>query len=226
MKIFAISTKNLNITSPNRPDMKRIYKGNCKRETGYEWPQLIDLTGINGIQDIKVLDKDVTVLIDIKNVHVIINNEAIYIARKLLRTKKRIENLYIIIKHHKDQKCGYGSKILYNQVKHAKKYGFETLKCTAYKPEEHFREAQKHCVGYLIWGKLGYLMDSESLETFNRFLTQYNIEARNLHHLQTEVPGGAELWEQNGFRWTGKFDLDDNSLSLKILESYMQKVRN
>lgn len=199
---------------------RAILHKDLRKYTGYELEELLDLTGIRGVNFPLDASSDVTVKKNGKKVEVIISTAYYIIVRKINKKDSMIENAFI---HIYEQKAGNATKILQSQIQNAKKRNFQTFKCTAHKGE--------NCTGYIVWAKLGYLMNIASLAAFQIFLSEEkikyflqerNIIVENLHYFITRIPEGEEIWKNNGFRWVGVFDLEDNSISMRIFDQYLQ----
>jgi hypothetical protein len=136
------------------------------------------------------------------------------------------------------EKCipdGLGSRVFTQQVKTASEMGFKYIKTTAAKGGGY--------VGYYVWPKLGYdknIILNEYIGDFtdNRELIKYEYLKKwlikNNIDPEGEVPlsaiyackagnrfVGQELWYEIGGEEKMEFDLTPGSLSMRILESYI-----
>ena len=160
------------------------------------------------------------------------------IIRTIYFNKKR-EPEFIDNSLFKTEKClpeGLGSRIFAQQVKTASELGFEYISTLAagHKGSDN--------VGYYVWPKLGYdtIIDKDDFETRIRKAKdeiKYNY-LENWLYKNTNYKGamklsdiyackagdrfiGQELWYKYGGTTGMEFDLTPGSLSMRILESYI-----
>lgn len=127
---------------------------------------------------------------------------------------------------------GLGTKIFATQVAQARAAGVKKIKCNAFRDP-----SRPDWVGYKVWPKLGYdgeipfdkpvdpELSTDVAPPFPKDLEDRVKKAgfkepyRVSHLLQVE--GGAEWWDENGVSFNAEFDLGDDSLSMKVLGSYL-----
>lgn len=109
---------------------------------------------------------------------------------------------------------GVGTMLFVNQIIAAKQAGFNEVNVMATKGEEYN--------GFIHWGKLGYTLSAYDRLKFDAFCKQHNIVCTSLWDYLCNT-GGEEFWKQNGFGWSGTFNLSANSININQLRIYLQK---
>jgi hypothetical protein len=140
---------------------------------------------------------------------------------------------------HKNQT---GSKILATMIHNAKKLGIEKITTNMAKSPATDRNPM---IGYYVWPKMGYdgNLTSEGDAKFIKFMV--NLRAKNsdiyekytnsevnpefgtqytIQNLYALGPEAVELWKKYGYELYGEFNLDDNSISMKIWNARMAKI--
>mgnify|MGYP001570515611 FL=1 len=132
---------------------------------------------------------------------------------------------------------GLGTKIFGNQVAQAKESGVKYLKCNA-----HRDRIAPSWVGYKVWPKLGYdgpipftpgsrpngYTDTISAQSHADFTTNMEPKLKaagfkapyQVSHLYM-VEGGQDWWEEHGESFNAKFDLSDDSHSMRVFTAYL-----
>jgi ADP-ribosyltransferase exoenzyme len=125
---------------------------------------------------------------------------------------------------------GIGTQIFTTQVYNSKKAGVYRFLTDAGKAEPN-EDYPKGMNGYYTWPRLGYNgslddldIDHDSLrETFPDVfgdLNAFQIHDKTIQDIM-KLPGGPEWWKDNGTSFTGGFNLQDDSDSMKILNAYV-----
>lgn len=196
----------------------------CLSATGYDYIDLLSLTGVFGIHDKAeffnlsqqgLLTCDI--LLDNYGYPVIdIKSPKIY--RLTVQIKTRL-NLYVELFRLNDayKGGGLGFKRLIKQVEAAKMLGFEKITLWAYGDYSQFPIWD----GYIIWGKYGFSMEDQSER--DKFI--YQMAAERLSHCQSvnqlvKIKEGTALWKYIGSSWHGEFKLQDGSNSLDIFTEF------
>jgi hypothetical protein len=143
----------------------------------------------------------------------IIHTDLYHVYRTINFGLKRISNDEMRV-YEKEKHLG--TNLFLNQVSFARKLGFINLTTTALEWDGHER-----CDGYYRWARLGYQMtDRNDLEDLRDLMRFFSRTETNLSQLVlTET--GYSFWKDQGFTWTGKFDLADDSPCMSHLRQYL-----
>ena len=121
-----------------------------------------------------------------------------------------------------DAPKGLGTKIFANQVAQAREAGVSYIECNAFRARSN-----PSWVGYKVWPKLGYDGDIPGAVNGDRWreiepkLAAAGFkEPYQVSHLY-KIEGGQEWWEEHGEAFDAKFDLSDDSHSMKVLSAYL-----
>lgn len=113
---------------------------------------------------------------------------------------------------------GKGTDMFYKQVNEFKKLGYKKLITTA--------GNAKGMNGYYTWARLGYdIKVKEEADIFRMVVKpSEDKEIKGVKSLQElmSTKKGRNYWKENGFAFTGTFDLSDDSKSMNILERYIK----
>lgn len=194
-----------------------------------------DLEKFFGDGEILYIGEDTT-----KEVEVITEDAFFNRDFKERKGKKIVDMSLFILDPLLEKGEGKGTSIFYNQVKNFKEAGYEELSTFAAKGSDFN--------GYYTWARLGYRMSSvtENLlknelvydedENEERGAERFKVlqkvlelsgeksidkVSQPLHYLMS-FKEGREWWKKNGFEFQGYFDLEDDSVSMKILEEYVK----
>jgi hypothetical protein len=114
---------------------------------------------------------------------------------------------------------GKGTEMFSSQVNEFYKLGFKKLITEA--------GDAKGMNGYYTWARLGYdITDKKELSIFKSLIkASGEKEFKNITSLQElmSTKKGREFWRENGYHFTGTFDLTRDSNSRNILERYITK---
>jgi hypothetical protein len=124
-----------------------------------------------------------------------------------------------------DAPKGMGTRILASQVTAARALGVKYLKCEAFR-----NSSDPGWVGYKVWPKMGY--DGEVPEGVASKVP--DDLADELKEIGAKKPwmvsdlyttkSGVQWWEENGDSFEAKFDLADDSHSMRVFKAYLDKV--
>ena len=117
------------------------------------------------------------------------------------------------------QKYGLAGKWVASQSGAATSKGFRHLEAFAYRDDSG---ATALWSGYIVWGKLGYVLYDTSIHDFARFMKAKGRTEKSLIELLSSKDG-LDFWIAEGFSWQGIFDLIPNSESYRILREYMER---
>lgn len=116
---------------------------------------------------------------------------------------------------------GIGSKVFAQQVEHAVKHGFRSIKTTAIgQPGGDYN-------GYYTWARFGYDSPLENVPGLKKdpsklaALKDQFPGAKNISDLMASKQG-REWWKANGSTFSGTFDLKDGSRSRQVLDAYLK----
>jgi hypothetical protein len=124
-----------------------------------------------------------------------------------------------------DSPKGLGTKIFASQVASAKKLGAKYLKCEAYRDFD-----RPSWVGYKVWPKMGYdgpVPDQVSADIPEDLVEEMTKQGSKKPWKVSDLymsQKGQDWWEENGESFDAKFDLSDDSHSMKVLEAYLEKT--
>lgn len=199
--------------------MGRLTEENCKEETGYTFNDIFSLTGIYGVHpsiDLKA-NRPKYYYGDIDDKKIVIYFETDLIKEMHVRidlVTKVINNVLFI---SKTEGKGIGFKRLCNQVEAAQRLGFRYIQLHAWGGVDNKDEEPINSIGHIIWGKYGFLMyDKTEESSFLDLVKKHKREDKMLFEMVNNDPG-LKIWEKEGFDWRGKFYVEGDSLSLKIL---------
>lgn len=137
------------------------------------------------------------------------------VIRRIDFALKRIDNASMDV-HEKN--CGIGTSLFMNQLKTARSAGFDSINTFAASPDAY----RKDYVGYVFWGKMGFLMyDHNDIDQFEQWAQYNGFAGKKLGEVLLD-PKGCENWKRDGFGWLGKFDCADNSESMRQLGNYLE----
>jgi hypothetical protein len=76
--------------------------------------------------------------------------------------------------------------------------------------------------GYITWGLFGFTMLENSQRKYEKLCMSQDIHSTYLHDI-IYTTGGRTFWEDNGFEWSGQFDLSEESINRQLLNSYLER---
>jgi hypothetical protein len=185
----------------------------------YTQEEIVYLTGIAGVHP--ELQKEDNIKIEIYPyvdcIRVFLTSSAI----KRLQIIIYPGNKYIDNQNIRSTKSitGIGSRWVYAQAREAERQAFKYLQAIAYKDDSGSTEIWS---GYIVWGKLGYLLYEDSIQDFERLMLRFGRSEKTLEEL-IKYPEGLTFWIKEGFPWKAWFDLTKESESKRILNEYIQK---
>ena len=187
---------------------------NCLYESDgrFDYRGLISTTGIicqdlHSYEEVLEIDEFYAELIDdiitikfkspiIKQMQVMIN----------LQTNN-ISNQYF----QKTKECTHSIALsrVFHQAQFARKYEFKSISLNAVREAELF--------GYKVWGKFGFFMTNEEQKIkFREWALSKNYNFTCIDEVYLN-PQAKSDWYNDGFGWTGKFDLSEGSRSWDVL---------
>ena len=203
---------------------QEITSDNCYRLTGIDYIDLLALTGIFGIHSkaefIELVEKE-------KIIYTAYQEDGI---TKVGFITPIIEELWIEIVSEEEiynalfkllvKGKNYGFRRLLEEVKNARKLGFERITLWAYGSYDELT----YWDGYIVWGKYGFLMyKPDEIADFDQLMISVGRpECKDINDL-VSTDNGTNLWKQLGKAWYGKFDLHVPSRSNDICEAYRLK---
>ena len=190
--------------------IRTLNKTNCLRCTGYSLQNIILLTGIGAVHDVKEL-MHTEGEVEGRIVDIEFDTEIVELAVRIDLREKTLKNNVIRSKGN-IKRLGY--KLLAAQIRHEKRLGYKSITLNAFGDP-----TIKHIYsGYIVWGKLGYQMDAASRKKFKQLMRADNRTENNIFELLSTA-AGKTFWENNGFRWLGEFKISGNSTSMKCFNS-------
>jgi hypothetical protein len=204
------------------PRVFPIEKSSCLAITNCDWDDLINLTGIKGYTD-DITDLNVTMQYIETNpdeIEIFITGTGFQLERTVDIERKIIRNERFHLDEAK-QKNGLGTQVFLSQIWNAREQGYTELRVNAAISRMN---GGPQFVGYLVWSKLGFTMDEDSLAAFSAFLagTQYATQFDNLNDMILDDQA-CLFWENNGHRWDGKYDLDPCSPNCILTLRYLSQ---
>lgn len=206
-------------------DYNEVYNGrlisltSLRGLTNLNYSDILELTGIRGVYPkLSLGRKRPKVSGYYPNIKFALQYKGIEIRINIDIANRLIDNGFV---HCRDMSTGAGTKILLSQIQHATSHNINALTGRAMAAEGFF--------GYIVWGRLGYLMDPFSEARLMTLL-------RETSELETNPPGflfsqnifellstrdGKRFWMKNGFTWSAIFDLTPNSESLSRFNRYL-----
>lgn len=196
---------------------------NVTIEDGYDWPYslstLIGLTGIYGIHPMPQQTDEIRVVVRPKR-----NSILIYVTSQILHElnmvihpgSKLIENESI---HSTGYQKGVAACWVKAQTDRASQEGFTCIRALAFRDDN----APIPIIGYIVWGKLGYLLFGDRAHReFKRLMDQSKRSETTIASLLSD-PEGLQLWIKDGFSWQALFDLAEDSESRRVLNEYLER---
>lgn len=202
-----------------------ITSTNCIFETGFDYVDLLSLSGIFGIHpkdeyaDLAGKNQiKLTISKDGDTITIGYQTPEIKILTVKIDIKKKEIEISYFIAANKEKHVGFPRFIA--QVEAAQRFGFKKISLLAYGNIDMISNWD----GYIVWGKYGFIMTEKSqIDNFNELMTKLERpDCRSLNELVT-TPQGTELWKNNGDSWWGEFDLDKKSESMRIFNAYRRK---
>jgi hypothetical protein len=181
---------------------------------------VIKLTGLTGIHP--VFEKDDNINIEIfpygDCVKIDVTSTTLNFLQVVIYfTAKHIDNKYI--RKNRLNTANVAVNWVNAQTSQASERGYSFLIAEAFKDDTG--TADIFC-GYIIWGKMGYIIVGSSVKEFENLMREHNLRHTNLHNLLSSN-GGLEFWTKKGFSWEAKFDLKEDSESFRILNAYKRQ---
>lgn len=143
---------------------------------------------------------------------------------KIFVKDKIIENSYIVSSMLEK---GVAKKCLDYQVNKAIESGYKYIELIADRCDhEYYEEDQKipPLIGYKIWGKYGFLMvDAKERIDFVKIMLNHNFNYLlicDIYEQTQEGKNAREKWADKGRMWKGRFTLEIDCLSYKILKAH------
>lgn len=109
---------------------------------------------------------------------------------------------------------GLATRILENQIEAAREMNINEIILVASKGQDFD--------GYLVWGRLGFTMGEEDQARFNRLCQAHGRGEDNLFEL-LKTEDGKAFWQEHGYTWSGKFNLEDDSDNMNDFEEYLRE---
>ena len=178
---------------------------------GFGIKELINLTGGIPSQEIQELELRISST-TCEAMDISVKTNLYEVERVINLTDGIISNTHMYVF---DQQKQIGTRLFCNQVIAAKLRRFREIQTFAMG-----RDSGESWTGFYAWGRLGYQM---ILNDDTRFLQMMTTEGRpetNLWELLS-TEEGKSFWLDNGFSWMGQFILDDDSLAMQQLRSYL-----
>jgi len=183
----------------------------------YSSEEIVHLTGIIGIHPDLSKHDDINIEISpfVDCTRVVVSSAAIkYLLFVIYYSFNCIDNLNIRATH---LRSGIASKWVLSQSTAATAQRLKHLEAYA------FREGTTaEWSGYIVWGKLGYLMHGDSLGEFENLMNDKGRSEKSLEELISHTEG-LEFWIAEGFPWQGRFDLAIGSESEWMLKNYIER---
>jgi 8-oxo-dGTP pyrophosphatase MutT (NUDIX family) len=195
-------------------------------EQQVEWESLSQMTKIKNKEQLTTLlgDGEIESMMfegDSKNYEIRAISQDCFSKRNFRVADKRVLMQEFLLNPEMEKAKGTGSKIFFNQVTEFKKAGFEGLETEASRSDVYN--------GYYSWAILGYEINPENqsqIEQFSKLTQQSDNEKIKSCKTLSELVSfkeGADYWKEEGFTFDGVFDMKDNSTSMKMLNSYVQR---
>jgi len=183
--------------------------------------EVIALTGLLGIHA-DVSDPAVQVTcniqrgsdfigVDISSPDILELRVYIYPANRMIYNQSFVKN---------GSRVGLAEQWVKNQVAVASIFAFSVLRGEAYRNDN----SGIKWIGYLIWGKLGYLMGRKGQQDFDQIIRSNGRQEKDLQELISKEEGYL-FWKKEGKSWKGHFKLDFGSRSRQILRDYKPSGR-
>lgn len=120
---------------------------------------------------------------------------------------------------------GQGAALFLNQVRSLRALGVSVISTYAVGDLKDATSGKFN--GYITWPKFGYdgLIPQRILDKLPPGYVSAMSGDTNLQSLM-ELPGGSEVWELYGSNIDLEFDLSDNSQSMQVLNSYLERRRS
>lgn len=189
---------------------KNIEEYDCHYLTGYTEEELISFTGADPKDSFKQLVR-ISGFYPTIVVHVMHKE---YTVSRLIDFE-RAEIVNQLMQVHRKQ-TGLGTKLLTKQVNVAVATGFTRLSLFA----AGNRDKLDKLNGYVTFAKLGFTMINEEIEKFRLLINAFGRPEHTVNEL-VATEDGAEWWIQNGYSWSGEFDLREGSINRKLLNAYL-----
>jgi hypothetical protein len=154
--------------------------------------------------------------------------------------KKYCNNNEFIIKDKSLRGSGAGTRTFAGQVKYLKSHGFSGIKTTAARGSSYSPDPMN---GYNTWPRLGYdgpaiddilMAEYRSIPSvMASFAEAYRITGKSMEGPLPDkimasdlmkTPEGRAWWREHGSTRKMKFDLSDDSLSMRVLRSYLEET--
>jgi hypothetical protein len=130
---------------------------------------------------------------------------------------ERAEIVNQLMQVHRKQ-TGLGTKLLTKQVNVAVATGFIRLSLFA----AGNRDKLDKLNGYVTFAKLGFTMINEEVGKFRSLMNAFGRPEHTVNEL-VATEEGFEWWIQNGYSWSGEFDLREGSINRKLLNAYLNR---
>lgn len=140
-----------------------------------------------------------------------------------IRMERSIDTRSKIIYNHifiiKDKNKYKGYEVFNNQVEFARREGYNRIDTIAGKG------GKNNYNGYYTWTRLGYRdLFGKNAPVIDRFNTKFNTNITDHRQMMATVEG-QQFFKKHGKQFNGRFDLDRNSLSSKMLKNYVEERR-
>ncbi len=191
---------------------KNIEEYDCHYLTGYTEGELVSFTGADYVRN---SNRVVTISGIYPAVIVAVKCVDFQIRRQINFEEKSIRNELFRVNR---KRTGLGSGIVNAQVDAATNAGFKLIKVLAIGRYDTIDKWN----GYLTFAKLGFSMEEFEIDSFRKLLAKHGRIEQTINQL-VSTEDGSKFWKENGYPWYGYFDLAENSVNRKILQTYIDK---
>ena len=139
--------------------------------------------------------------------------------RRINFQDKYISNDLLALHKNKLRKKNFGAFCLINQIKAARKWGFQTLDTYAEGGRNIYPPDKWN--GHYTWARLGYEMAELSTPDFKQLMLEMGRNETNLRQLMS-IQEGRDFWLRNGHSWSGTFHLSKKKNCMRDLKSYLE----
>lgn len=197
---------------------------NCKSVTGYDYIDLIAVTGVFGVHKrFEFLDLAgvrqlrYSIFYNVNGVLTIeITSPAISILRVHVLNKDELYvDLFRLQQGSKGANIGF--KRMIKQIEEAVRLGFKRISLWAFGDFSQFPLWD----GYIVWGKYGFTMyEPDEINKFNLQMIDERLPHCTTVNILVSTKEGTALWKHIGESWEGEFYLDSRSDNMKLYTQY------
>jgi hypothetical protein len=185
----------------------------------YTNEEIIYLTGIIGVHPDLTKQDNISIEINPFPDATIVILKSAAIERLEIMIYNRFNYIENLCLRGTQQKSGIASKWVASQAAAASSRGFKHLEATAYKDSSGSTTVWS---GYIVWGKLGYLLYDTSIKDFENLMKNKGRTEKTIIEL-ISTQEGLNFWIAEGFSWQAIFDLTKDSESFNILNEYLER---